>query len=102
MGGGGGKLAARPGRIAASFEEWLGRTPATIQTLRALVQAPTGSHITDLERRVGDPMAVIRTLHHLQNAGLVQIQLERESMDLVVKVAGDSLVKIEGLLHRLS
>jgi hypothetical protein len=73
-----------------------------VETLRSLLAAPGASPVAALERRVGDPAVVVRTLHHLQNAGLVKIEIERATMDLVVRVDAPRRNTLEALLRRIS
>jgi hypothetical protein len=85
-----------------SFDKWLVPSPATVETLRALLNSPEGNHVSDLERRVGDAGVVVRTLHHLQNAGIVKIQIEQTGNDLVVRVDGERKTALEAMLRRIS
>lgn len=84
------------------LEGWISQTPAALETLRILVDRPAGSRIAELERSGGDPMQVVRTLHHLQSAGLVNIHVERATHELVARVPEHSVERLKVLLHRLS
>ena len=89
-------------RRPPSFDDLFLRSPATVETLRLIVHQPAGAKVSDLEKKVGDASTVVRTLHRLQSAGLISIQLERISHDLVVCVPAISLDRIQGLLSKLS
>ena len=89
-------------RKPASFDDLFLRSPATVETLRLIVHQPAGAKVSDLERKVGDPSTVMRTLNRLQSAGLINIQLERMSHDLVVCIPAVGLERIQGLLSKLA
>ena len=72
-----------------------------LATLRALVSAPAGSRVADLERRGGDPSQVVRTLNELQQAGLVKIQVEQKTHELVARVPEKSIDALRMLLNRV-
>jgi hypothetical protein len=97
-----GRMATPTARRPVSFDELLVRSPGAVETLRLIVRDPAGARVTDLEKKVGDPALVVRTLHRLQSAGLINIQAERVSHDLVVFVPAFSLHRIQGLLEKLS
>lgn len=89
-------------RKPPSFDELFLRSPATVETLRLIIHQPAGAKVSDIERKVGDASTVMRTLHRLQSAGLINIQLERMSHDLVVLIPPISMDRIQGLLSKLS
>jgi hypothetical protein len=84
----------------AGIEAWIDTRPAAVETLRALVSAPAGSRVSDLERRMGDPHQVVRTLNALQNAGLVRIHVEQSTHELVAKVPHGREEALRLLLRR--
>jgi hypothetical protein len=57
--------------------------------------------VADLERRTGDPHQVVRTLNELQHAGLVKIQVEHTTHELVARVPENSRDALRLLLHRV-
>lgn len=89
-------------RKPPSFDDLFLRSPATVETLRLIIHQPAGAKVSDLEGKVGDASTVMRTLHRLQSAGLINIQLERLSHDLVVLIPPISMDRIQGLLSKLS
>lgn len=72
-----------------------------MQTVRALLNAPAGSRIVDLERSMGDSNQVVRTLNELQNAGLVRIQVEHKTHELVARVPENGREALLKLLGRV-
>ena len=72
-----------------------------METLRALLNQPSGSRVADLERQMGDPKQVVRTLNELQNAGLVRIHIEHASHELVARVSDKRLEELRMLLEKL-
>lgn len=85
-----------------NLEGWLATSTAALETMRLLLERPTGSHVSELENKAGDPSQVVRTLNQLQNAGLVTIQVERETHELVARVPDQSRERLRGIVRRLS
>jgi hypothetical protein len=72
------------------------------ETVRAVASAPSGNRVVDLERRLGEPVEVVRTLNRLQQVGLVRIQVDPGSMELTVRPAEGADAPLKELLRRLS
>jgi hypothetical protein len=71
------------------------------ETIRELAEAPDGRRVLDLEKRLGEPVEVVRTLNRLQQAGLVHIQLEPGSLELTVRPAPGRSEALRGLLRKV-
>jgi predicted transcriptional regulator len=91
-------VAGRPVGRPPGIEGWIGGRPAALETLRSLLNAPQGSRVAELERRTGDAVQVVRTLNELQNAGLVTIDVERTTHELVARVPEKNVPELKRLL----
>jgi len=92
-----GKAVARP----PNLEGWIRETPAAVETLRILLEKPAGNPVVEMERRAGDPSQVVRTLNQLQHAGLVKINVEALTHELVVRVPEPRVEDLKVLLKKL-
>jgi len=92
-----GKAVARP----PNLEGWIRETPAALETLRILLERPGGNRVNELERRGGNPHEVVRTLNQLQNAGLVKINVEALTHELVARVPERKVDDLKILLDKL-
>lgn len=92
-----GKAVARPPNLAG----WIRETPAAVETLRILLERPTGNPVVEMERRAGDPNQVVRTLNQLQHAGLVKIHVEALTHELVARVPAPKVEDLKLLLDTL-
>jgi hypothetical protein len=72
------------------------------ETVRELAGAPSGRRVVDLERRLGQPTEVVRTLNRLQQEGLVEIHVDPTSMELTVRPTAAGAGPLKDLDRRLS
>lgn len=92
-----GRAVARP----PNLEGWIRETPAAVETLRILLERPAGNPVIEMERRAGDPSQVVRTLNQLQHAGLVKINVEALTHELVARVPERKVDDLKVLLDSL-
>ena len=62
---------------------------------------PSGKRVADLERRAVDSGQVVRTLNELQNAGMIRIQVEHKTHELVAQVPDNRIDALRLLLTRV-
>ena len=95
--------------MAASFtarpmgsDPWAGASGVARETIRELAGSPGGRRVVDLEKRLGQPVEVVRTLNRLQQAGLVSIQIEPGTMELMALASKGQADALRELLKRIS
>lgn len=77
-------------------------SPVARETVRALATAPAGRRVVELERLLGEPVEVVRTLNRMQQEGLVRIQVDPGSLELTVRPTEGSQQRLRDLLKDMS
>ena len=85
-----------------AVEGWLTGSAVALETLRSVASQPAGRSINELERRLGDAVGVVRTLNRMQHLGLIEINVDRTTTELIVRVSKDNEVRLKELIDRLS
>lgn len=85
-----------------AVEAWLTGSAVALETLRSVASQPTGRSVNEIEKRLGDAVGVVRTLNRMQQLGLIEIQVDRKTSELIVRVSKDNEVRLKELLARLS
>lgn len=81
---------------------WSSVSSVARETVRELAAAPLGRRVIDLENQLGQPLEVVRTLNRLQQEGLVEIQVDPRSLELIVRATAAGAGPLRDLLRRLS